>query len=1065
MLKRWVAWLAPLALLSGAAPAMAQDAGTGKITGVVTDGSTGKPVDGAVIVVTNPAANVEQTVVSESGGKFTVEGLPPGDYKLAVQIDAYKPFERTDLKVKESTTLRANAALTPEGVQLEEVVVTGSRIRRKDLTTPAPVTVITHEQLQASGTVTIGQFLQTLPEQGGGTNTTVNNGGDGSTTVSLRNLGAQRTLVLIDGKRMISGVPGGGNLGDPGVDLNSIPTGAIERIDIMKDGASAIYGSDAIAGVVNIITKKKVNGVELTVNGARSSRDDAGIVDVSVLAGATGDKGGFSMGLGYYKQDSMLAANRDWAKEALTYDYASGTTSPGGSSRIPSGRAAVDPSTCTTKLCQDLLAAYGPGKRNFMPATTTPDPVNAPLVDGWRAYLPSDSYNFQAVNYLITPSKRYQLYSNGEYHINDNVRAYFHATFVRREASTQLAPVPLDTGSYGITMSADNAYNPFGVDLSDVRRRLSEAGGRMEETDVNTLHAFAGFDGALPGALSKWNYDAFAIFARNDSNQITNGTVNTQLTQNAIGPSSADGTQCLTAPLSAGGQPIPGCTPANWFNPGNTPMSPAMIASLGGYTGINAGYNQMTSVGLNFTGELFKLKSESPVSLNFGGEWRGEEGAYTYNPIAVAGLDSDYNGANTKGSFKVVEGFAELVVPIMSNAKWADMLEATMAGRISDYSTFGTASTWKLGARYSPIHGFTIRGTAGTGYRAPGITSLYGGQIPNAEAASDPCSDPALKLDPTSALAVQCSATLKRGGGGASAVGNGDDSTQIDSTSGGNTKLTPEKAVIYTAGIVYEPSQVRGLSITADWYDIHITNSIDFITTPNILRGCYPGADAAGNPLPVNQAYCDFVQRNADGRVIDVTDILQNTGTQSTSGVDVALRYTQPTRFGQFGYSADVNYLIKFNKRLADGTLIEGKGNYDLGVNPDYKFNLGFTYTNKGWRAGLLGRFVGSYKECATSAGDSYGLSSGSGLCYTHPVQPDGTPFPVHTVPFYGTFDLNLGKVFTTSAGTTNIGFTIHNLFDAQPAPVYNTLAQTNSDPTAYDYVGRAYLIQLQQKF
>ena len=165
---------------------------------------------GAVVVVTSPALEAEQTAVTEVGGKYSLPGLPAGDYTLAVQFEGYKPFERADLKLKDGTTLRANAQVVPEAVQMEEVVVTGSRIRRKDLTTPAPVTVINHEQIEASGKLTVGDFLQALPEQGGGTNTTVNNGGDGTTQIALRNLGSQRTLVLVDGHRFIAGVPGGG---------------------------------------------------------------------------------------------------------------------------------------------------------------------------------------------------------------------------------------------------------------------------------------------------------------------------------------------------------------------------------------------------------------------------------------------------------------------------------------------------------------------------------------------------------------------------------------------------------------------------------------------------------------------------------------------------------------------------------------------------------------------------------------------------------------------------------------------------------------------------------------
>src|SRR3954453_15614539 len=198
----------------------------------------------------------------------------------------------------------------------EEIVVTGSRVRRKDLTTPAPVTVINREQINASGFASIGDFLQTMPEQGGALNTNVNNGGNGVTAISLRNLTAQRTLVLVDGKRWVNG----GSGADSYVDLNSIPTGAIERVEVLKDGASAVYGSDAIAGVVNIITRRRVNGVELSAYGGTSPHGDAQQYDLSVTGGAAGEKGSFMFSAGYFDQKSMLASKRDWATFAVGLD-------------------------------------------------------------------------------------------------------------------------------------------------------------------------------------------------------------------------------------------------------------------------------------------------------------------------------------------------------------------------------------------------------------------------------------------------------------------------------------------------------------------------------------------------------------------------------------------------------------------------------------------------------------------------------------------------------------------------------------------------------------------------
>src|SRR5438067_8811376 len=316
----------------------------------------------------------------------------------------------------------------------EQITVTGSRVRRKDLTTPAPVTVLTRQQWQESGKLTIGDFLQSLPEQGNAPNFQLNNGGatygaDGSTRVNLRNLGVTRTLVLVNGRRM---VPAG--LGaSAAVDLNSIPTAAVERIEVLKDGASAIYGSDAIAGVVNIITRKNYNGTELAAQYGVSYKGDAKTFDGQVTTGRSSELGNFIFSAGYFNQGDSWLRDRGWSQYALTYDYLGtpvrpgagdnnglGSADPGGSSRTPQGTIRFKrlptgnplPTCTSSTLCGQLLAAYPAGVTFIRDAS-------APL--GWRPFIssgsPNDTYNFAAENYLTIPSERVQLYSSGDAHI------------------------------------------------------------------------------------------------------------------------------------------------------------------------------------------------------------------------------------------------------------------------------------------------------------------------------------------------------------------------------------------------------------------------------------------------------------------------------------------------------------------------------------------------------------------------------------------------------------------------------------------------------------------------
>ncbi|HUJ28820.1 MAG TPA: TonB-dependent receptor [Myxococcales bacterium] len=1061
-----------------------------------------------------------------------------------------------------ATAAPAPEAAPAEGTRKkaeEEIVVTGSRVRRKDLTTPAPVTVINKEQIQASGIAAIGDFLQQMPETAGGENTNVNNGGDGQTTISLRDLGAQRTLVLVDGKRWVNGGSGAGTT----VDLNSIPTAAIERVEVLKDGASAVYGSDPIGGVVNIITRRRVNGVELSAYGGVSGHGDAQQYDLSVTGGAAGEKGSFMFSAGYFDQRSLLAGNRDWAALAVADDLVGGggagilgaetpgTIVPGGSSRIPQGRAAIyyanfsnksggtyagqsktkltsecagdsfhgidpdkgacavldDPGNyvrvCTTQLCNDLFGKYyktdattnagactynsangdkapsgcsftvdlGAAAGTQVHVVTTnvmPDlsythvgpvytfgPGTGTGVDGWRKYGGADAYNYQDINMLITPSTRISLFSNGDYHIADFARAYFQGSFVNRQSQNLLAAEPLDTGTFGIPVDASNAYNPFGITLFDVRRRLVEYAGRAQGYDLDTIRAVAGIDGTLPeefGPLQGVFWDINFNYGRTAGVTTTYGSLNVESTGAAIGPSNPDGT-CVSNPSGL-------CTPANLFHlpigggfvpvTGDT-LTPAMLAALGGYKGINQGWTQIAAAQANISAELFKIAAERPVGLAAGYEYRGYFGGNVPNAIAQSFLDTDYNGAPTEGSYHVNEGYAELDIPLVSNITGAEDLELQVAGRVFNYSTFGTDSTYKFGGRWRPVRDVTLRGTYSSGFRAPDISDLYGGQGPSAESATDPCAN----VGPNAALKQQC-------GGVAN---NNDTNVQINSTIGGNPKLQPEKANMATVGAVFEPQAVRGLTATLDYWNIQVTNLIGALTTQVILNGCYPASIGSSN-API-QSYCDLIQRDPNtGHISNVNDFNTNVGRIITSGFDFAVRYGIPTDFGRFAVLFDSTYLINYNYTVGEGIsahTYHAAGNYDSGsggafsnLTPKIKFNVGLNYSLAGFNAGVRGRFIGSFTECANAAGDTTGLN-GPGFCSDHNTDANiggtGVEYPNHSVSAYIAFDIFASYLLKSPFGNTTFSAGIRNLLDQNPPVVYNSFL-TYADP-GYDFVGR----------
>lgn len=945
----------------------------------------------------------------------------------------------------------AQTADTEKKAVEEEIIVTGSRLRRKDLTTAAPITIISKEQVQASGKVSLGDFLQTMPEQGNAINTSVNNGGDGATRISLRGLGASRTLVLLNGRRFVPGGTGA----DASVDLNSIPTASIERLEVLKDGASAVYGSDAIAGVVNIITRKRMNGSEANAFLAGSPKGDGATYDMTLTTGTTGDRGAILFSGGYYQQKEVMAGDRDFSRIPLFHDYFAGNYSSG-SGTIPQGRIVLasrergvtlpnpnnDP---RIKLYNDLVTA------NPTASAFIRDPTTAL---GWRRYLGAglgkafipncgttdqpacgDGYNFQPENYLVTPQTRIQFFSLGETRIGGSARAYFEAGYVNRRSGQDLAPEPLLTDLEGVVVSQDNAYNPFGRDINAVRRRLLEFGRRQFRQDIDTFRVVGGLDGTLPedaGPLRGLFWDMSVNWGRTVSASTKQGNIRLPKLQDALGPTVTDSRGQLRC-ANSDGDPIDGCVPLNLFGgPGS--ITQEMVRPLT-YTGNYRGINEMASVQFNTSAELFKLMADKPVGIAAGYEYRMLQGEYIPDPITVSGETSGNKEDITKGRYHVNEGYAELSAPIVNNMTGVDLLELSAAIRAFNYSNFGSDTpTYKFGGRWRPIRDITLRGTLSTAFRAPPIGALFGGVSDNFAPIKDPCRGPS-------------------GGGGTpppncgAAANNGDDQSQLRSQVGGNTSLKPETANIFTAGIVLEPRMVKNFTVTVDFYSISVDKTISTIGESVILAGCYP-ASAGTAPK-----YCDLIKRDPNtNRIANIDNRSQNVGKDETSGIDLAIRYAMATDFGRFGFVFDGTWLNKFDRTLADGTVIKGKNTYDLGVYPEWKFLTGVNWNMGGLSAGVIMRYFSSFDECGDSGGDF----SGSGVCYDKDPTKTGADQELFTrrVPSANYWDLYLSYALQSSFGKTIFSAGVNNLFDRKPSEIFNGfLAQ--SDPSAYDFMGR----------
>jgi len=593
-----------------------------------------------------------------------------------------------------------------------------------------------------------------------------------------------------------------------------------------------------------------------------------------------------------------------------------------------------------------------------------------------------------------------------------------------------------------VTVSKDSYYNPFGRDFTQVTRRLVEFGPRRQSQTADTFRVVGGLNGQLPFG---WSWDAALIYGRTDWANVNSGNVWQTRLQNAVGPSFLDPktntVTCGTAAAPIGG----GCVPMNLFG-GAGSIAPGAVKYLG-ITTVSSVTNELTSVQLNSAGELpVTLFADRPLALAVGYEYRFEEGSDTPDAITAGGEDSNGTRVATGGHFFTNEVYAELSIPIINHLPWVENLEGTASARIFHYNTFGTDWTYKFGGRYTPVPDVTFRGTYSTAYRAPNVADLFTGTFDNFPTVSDPCSN---LSNASASLKSACAAA------GVPAGGSGQTDTQLRVTNGGNAKLTPETAKTYTVGVVIEPSMVKNLSFTVDYYHIDISNAIATQGAPFILNSCYP---SAGTPNP---SACALVERDAQHFITRITDLNTNIGGTNTAGFDITARYSIPTEsFGRFGLGFDGNFLRYFDVIQPDGTVIHGRGTWDIGqlnngiqgVYPTFKGLASASWGLGGFGAGGTVHYTGNIKQCAAADGTSTG-----GVCYNNPLHME------RDVGSYATFDFFGSYNFKTVAGTTSVSVGVNNLFDAAPRTIYGAL-EPNSDPTAYDFMGRFVYIRLGQR-
>ena len=937
--------------------------------------------------------------------------------------DAAKDVEAVELAQAETTQEASEEVAQAEPAQggnVEELLITGSRIKRKSIATAAPITVVSKEDLLASGRTTIAEILQRLPVNSGAINIQVNNGGTGASTINLRGLGAARTLVLVNGRRFVPGGQGA----NAAVDLNSIPVSIIERVELLKDGASAIYGSDAISGVVNIITRRDFEGVEANAYSALSQRGDGRIYQIDATAGASSEKGNVVFSALFLDQQPTFAGDRDFSDTPRSFNFGDWDDAGrpddfepfinpfGGNSSAPPQGNIIDRSNEPGNAAWDATGCAGGACFN--------DPVT-----GWDQ--PLNTYNFQPENYVLTPSRRMSLYAQGQYDVSEYFGVFFESSFTNRASEQLLAPTPLFTITEGLTVSAENRFNPFGRDFTDVRRRLIEVGNRVFSQDSNTFRVVFGAQGRLPdvGPLYDWRWDAYGNFGRTETTNEIGGRLNSTRFQNAIGPDSG----CTGA-----------CVPLDLFS-GQGGITQDMIDYLT-FTGVERGFTEQNVIAANIGGPLFEIVEGDPVALAFGYEFRRELGANVPNPLAVSGEATGNSREIIEGSFEVHAGYAELSVPLVRNVPGFHALELNAAGRFVDFNTFGSNFSGKVGIRWNPIEYIGLRGTYSTAFRAPNISNLFSGRADSFPALTDPCSSVTgvgSLQNPT--VAANCQAD-------GFPDGVLDPNTQLRTQVGGNPDLDPETATIITGGIVLEDTFIKGLTASLDYYNIDIDDAISTIGSDVILASCYESAD---------RQFCELIQRGSSGTIENIIDTLTNVGGFKASGLDFDIRYQSPnTDFGRFGIGLEGVVLFEFEQILASGFAQSFVGNFDAGFsNQDYRLNWYMRWAMDFLNAGMNFRFLPGIVECGREGSDQ--------PCNSE--RAPGVEAPVERpVDSYFYMDIFAGVDVETPLGRTNVTVGINNLTDAEP-PFIASGFIAETDALAFDLIGRSFYARISQRF
>jgi len=923
-----------------------------------------------------------------------------------------------DMAAGQATGQASGAPATPNS----EIVITGSRIRHNPLDLNAPRVFIDQADIQKTGLNSVNDVLQRMPSAGGGLNSRFNNSGNlgnppngagvgaGAAEIDLRYLGSVRTLVLVDGLRFLNGASASGVPGS--VDLNAIPESMIERVEVLQDGASTIYGSDAIAGVVNIITKANQMGFAASAQvGAYLDHDDGWTQNYQVSWGnGTNSRTQIVVGGNYVKADGVFA--RDRKISAFPGPY----------------QTACD-SSCSSFPLTTRFHFVGHGLETLnVPTTGRP---NYPA--DFRPFVVTDRFNFAPYNYIEIPLKRYGVFANVVQEFSDTTHLRIKALWNRRESVNQAAPIPLgvgpDVGNGNLldtlTISGTNPYNPFGVDLVpnvgyfDIRRRVIEAGPRHFEQTVKSYYGTATLDGQFS---SNWFWDVNGIWGQNKASQIMHGNINALHVAQALGPVAT----CAT---------IAGCVPLNLFG---TPG--AITQQMLGFIGFDqhdTSKQDMWGGTANVSGSWFDVGG-GPLGLAMGVEYRRLKGRFDPDPVVQAGFSSDIPAQASKGGYKVAEVYAEFNAPFIKDRPGAELLELNGSGRYSHYKTDSghsfSHSVFKADLNWKPVNAIRLRASYAEGFRAPSIGELEGSPSRFDSQLDDPCSSASARAQRyNNDATVRANCTAQGVPVGGSSTGPND---QLSVITGGNEALHPETSTSYIMGVVVNP--IRGFTAEMNWYNIKVKDAIQAVSAATTLERCVYQND----PL----ACANVTRSSGTGNVTQIRGILQNIAAIRTNGIDLNLAYrTRLSNMGDLGLTWNNTFLTKYDISTPTGTgnQLEHRAGVETGsptqAFPKWKSIGAIDWNGFGWGATLTGRYTSSVKEILNNNNKMDSV-------------------------FYTDLQIRWKPTINFFVNDLELAVGVNNMFNIHTPGCLSCDVSSNFDPNIYDTPGRYYYARISVK-